>query len=156
MSFTSTVNTTNTIASNKRKNKTEKAVRQDRQVRIFVVFPNNHGNAGRCRVLLDKKGQLLWTFGVNTSGHYGCYRGHLWTIFGWNLVDIFWVNFRGHWGEFSWTLFDIAANLPAITLGDHLISPLCRTSITKPISENSMHKSWVLQWVFYIFKNGEK
>ena len=39
------------IAARKRKNKTEKAVRQDRQVRIFVVFPNNYGNAGRCRVL---------------------------------------------------------------------------------------------------------
>ena len=33
-----------------------------------------------------------------------------------------------------------ALNLPAITLGDHRISPLRRTSITKPISENSMRK----------------
>ena len=33
-----------------------------------------------------------------------------------------------------------AQNLPAITVGDHRISPFRRTSITKPISENNICK----------------
>ena len=59
MSFTSTVNTTNTIASNKRKNKTEKAVRQDRQIRIFVVFPNKYSNADLQQVGAGQKRAIV-------------------------------------------------------------------------------------------------
>ena len=72
---------------------------------------SQRGLRGGGRLLVDIKGEFLWTKWLNSWGHFlRILMDTRISLLGWIFGDVFLVNSSRHFVEFSWTLFLIVHN----------------------------------------------